>query len=795
MTTARAPSPTPASPTPATPRVLAIVVASSGGEWLTAALRTLSAQGYPRLEVVGVDNASTDDAGEILTRRLGAGRVLRLERNRGFARAVTEALKAHTDAAADYVLLVHEDMALMPDAVQWLVRAMEADQRLAIAGPKLREWDEDALLQSVGMTADVFGRAERQLEDGELDQGQHDARRDTLYVPTAGMLIRTGVLQTLGGFDPRYAVFREDMDLCWRVWNAGSRVAVVPEAVGYHVAAAANGLRASMDMTRARYLIERNTLATTIKNYSAGRLAWVLPVGLLLSLVRILALAVSRRFGEAFAIVRAYIWNGSQLGGTLRRRRVVQSSRSRTDKQVGALFADGLPRIQQYSDAVNELIAGTNTSALIDADEVDRIGIDPLSDQPLQRFLRDRPMVLLGLPLLLAFLLSLTSLLGPGQVVGGDIAAWPDSASTFLRSYLSPWGGEPLASASFPSPIQAVFGLVGSLFGGNAWLSQRVLVFGLLPLAFATALRAGRLVTTRPWPRVVGATLYVLSPVVLGTLSRGRYGLLVLAALLPAAVSLTVTTVSPTTARDRAWRSTALLGLTVVLALAAAPIDGLLVTAIVVVGLVTALLRGWVRPLIRLSVGLGSAIALLAPWLFDLYRDGGPTGGTLANTVGSVDTLELPPWRALLGMPQLIDGLDGVVGTGVLLMPAAVLIGVIFVGMRSRPLVTGGLTLTYVAFGVAAWIMVRADVPLVQPTTLLLGATVCLALLATVVTRWSANLLTSADFGASQVGGRGRRSTGGHPGRPRGSASSGRQPVAVAAGRPHARAGVHRLAG
>ncbi|MEE8602530.1 glycosyltransferase family 2 protein [Euzebya tangerina] len=731
---------------------MAIIVASSGGDWLRAALRTLRAQGYPRLAVVGVDNASTDDTGEIMRERLGASRVLRLDRNRGFARAVFEALREYTDAKADYVLLVHDDMALMPDAVQWLVRAMEADPRLAIAGPKLREWDEDALLQSVGMSADVFGRAERQLDDGELDQGQHDSRRDTLYVPTAGMMIRADLFNRIGGFDPRFVVFREDMDLCWRAWNTGSRVAVVPEAVGYHVAAAANGLRESMDMSRARYLIERNTLATTIKNYSLRRLAWLLPAGFALAVIRTLALVVARRFGEAFSIIRAYVWNISQLGGTLTRRRVVQTARTRTDKQVGALFAAGLPRLQQYSDSFNELIAGTNTSALIDAEEVERIGIDPLADQPLQRFLRDRPLVLLGVPLLLAFLFSIAPLLGSGPVVGGQITPWPDSAATFLRNYVSPWGAEPLGSASFPSPIQAVFGIVGTVLGGNAWLSGRLLVFGLLPLAFVTTLRAGRLVTSRPWPRVVGATVYVLSPVVLGTLSRGQYGLLVVAALLPAAASLTITTASPQTVRGRAWRSTALLGLTLMLALAAAPIDGLLLVVGVLVGAVTAALRGWWRPLARLLVGLAGAGALLAPWLLDLARNGGPAGGTLANTVGLPATEPLSPWRALLGQPQTVDGLDGVLGFGMLLLPAAVFIGVLFVGMRSRPLITGALCLAVAVAGTLAWLAQWAGVPLLDTTTLLLPGVLALAVLATVVTRWSADLLTAADFGASQVG-------------------------------------------
>ncbi len=739
------------APTTSTPRVLAIVVAHDGAPWVTAALRTLDSQRYPALSVMAVDNASTDGTGDVLRRRLGADNVLSLDTNVGFGRGVAAALRTDRASECEYVLLVHDDMALMPDAVQWLVEAMESDQSLSIVGPKLREWDEEALLQQVGLSADTFLRAETQLDPGELDQGQHDARGDVLFVSTAGMLIRRDVFATLGGFDPRFGAFRDDMDLCWRVWLAGRRVGVVPQAVGYHHAAASNGRRAGTDLRESRYLIERNTLASVLKNYSARRLAWVLPLGLLLNVLRALALLVARRFGESFGILQAYVWNAVQLPGTLRRRRLVQATRRQTDGQLASLFASGLPRVTEYSESLLELLAGGSTRALVDADDVARRGVDPLAEQPIQRFLRDRPLVLLGIPLLLAFLASLGGYLGPGPIVGGQISAWPESPTAFLQQYLSPWGGEPLGSASFPSPVQVVLGLASAALGGSAWLAQRVLVFGLLPLAFLTTLRAGRLVTSRPWPRVVGATVYVVSPVVLGTLAEGRYGLAVLAAMLPAVVSLTITTANPDTSPGVAWRSAALLSLAVLLSLGSAPVEGLVAPAIVAVAAVIALTRGWGRPLLRLAVGGAGALVLLAPWLFDVVREGGPAGDRLATSGGAAAIVHLPLWRALLGQPQIVDGIDGVLGVLVVAVPAAILFGALVVGMRARPLITSALVLLFVATGAAAWATAYYRLPLLDPMALLLPGAVALAVLSIIVARWSTETLTSSDFGVSQV--------------------------------------------
>jgi hypothetical protein len=574
-----------------------------------------------------------------------------------------------------------------------------------------------------------------------------------LFVSTAGMLLRREVFATLGGFDARFTAFADDLDLCWRVWLSGRRVGVVPQAVGYHHAAGSAGSRRGLDAAAARALRERNALAAKLKNYSARRLLWVLPLGFLLDTGQLLALALSRRFGEAFAVVRAYAWNLGQLPATLRRRRVVQSARRVPDADLAGLFAPGLPRVRQVVDSALEVVAGGTTKALVDADDVGRVGVDPLADQPIQRFLRDRPLVLLGVPLLVSFGLSLLGHLGSGPLVGGQVLPFPSSAAAFLRGYLSPWGPGPLASAAFPSPLQPLLGLVALAGGGNAGVAQRIAVFGLVPLAFATALRAGRLVTRRPWPRVVGAAVYAVSPVVLAPVGDGRWGIAVTAALLPAVASLVVTTANPAVRGGAAWRSTALLAIALVVVVAAAPVESLVPLLGVAAAVATALVRGWARPLLRLSVAVGGAALLLAPWLLDVVRAGGFAGGALASAVPAPSAgRDLPVWRALVGQPAGVEGLDGLLAVLLLCLPAAVLLGALFVGLRARPLVTGALVLLVVASGVAAWAAVRADVPLLDATALLLPGALATAVLAVVAARWSAETLTASDFGLSQVG-------------------------------------------
>lgn len=752
----------PTTDTP-TPCVAAILVVHNGEEWLGSALATIAEQRYPALDLVVVDNASRDSGPDLLNRHIHADRLITLSRNVGFGRAVAAAMKHPAVEAADYLLLLHDDLVLAPDAIAELVEAIQADPTLGIVGPKLREWSEEYVLQEVGMTTDRFGRAETQLEPGELDQGQHDHQRDVLYVSTAGMLLRRDVLSTLGGFDARFPAFRDDLDLCWRAWLVGMRVEVVPEAVGYHIAASSRLPRAPL-ATRsghARYFAERHTVATLLKNYSAVRLAWVLPVVLLLAVGKVGGFLATRRFADAAAVTRAYLWNLRQLPPTLRRRRAVQRRRVVSDAELAPLFAPGLPRMRAYAEAVSVWLAGVDTRALIDdSGEFQRVDPrdDALASKPLLRVLRDHPAASAGAALAICYLIGLIPLLGVGQVVGGEIAPWPSTSRAFLRAYVSSWNGQPLASAGFSSPAQALLGLLGFLGFGSAWLAQRLLVFGLLPLAWGFALRAGRLVTTRKGPRVLGATLYVLNPVLLGALAQGRYGTLVTAALLPGLVLVTIRAMDARTAPGSAWRASALLALGLATVIAFAPVLGLVLGAALWAVTVFTALRslegggehgsahrpGSRQAALRLVAGGVAAVVLNAPWLVDIVRKGG-------LVLRGAQPGSLPLWRALTMVPDVVDGLRGPVGILTAATSCAVIVAAVGVGLRSRPGPVAGLVTVVAGSGLAAWGASRLSIDEVWVPALLLPGALALAVLGVIAARWLSPSLRAYDFGARQL--------------------------------------------
>jgi GT2 family glycosyltransferase len=693
--------------TATTPRVLAVVVAHDGAVWLPQTLAALDAQTHAPLDVVAVDNGSNDDTREVLTEHLGPDRVLVAERDLGFGAAVSMALDAAVAGEPDHVLLVHDDIALAPDAVEALVAHLEAGERNAIAGCKLVDWDDPTRLQEVGMAVDLTGRADSGLEEDERDQGQRDAVRPVLYVSTSGMLVRRSAFESLGRFDRRFHLFRDDLDLCWRAWLAGWDVDVVPAAVGQHVASASNyGRLGQTAFLGPRYFAERNTLATLLKNYGAVRLPLVVVLYFLTGVAKVLGFLATRRLGDAWQTVRAWLWNGLHLRETWRLRRAVQSTRVRTDGELAHLFARTGTRARAYAEAIGDWITGGEVE-FDTAAAPDEVSEPETITGRVVATVRARPYAVSAALLLLVGLVVAVPLLTAGALRGGDLAPWPASPSAFWEAYAGSWhdaGGGGTAAAS--SPAQALLGIVGLLGLGSVWLAPRLLLLGAVPAAWVLALRAGRLVTDRRTPRLAAATVYVLSPPAIAALRSGRIGAVVVLVGLPALAAALAGAVRPSASPTSAWRNTAAGAIVAAVVVSFEPVLLLALVGVVVVtiaALSTVLVidaEARRRGVLRLLVLLVGTVGLLLPWLGALLGRGGALTRPAPELVTSGD----PFWRWLLLSPGL-PGFPGLtVGIGLL---AAGVLGLVF-GASRRPVVVAGLWGLLLGGVFAAWGFGRA---------------------------------------------------------------------------------------
>ena len=246
--------------------------------------------------------------------------VRRFEQNRGFGATVNE-VRTMVDGA-DYFLVCHDDVALLPDTVHLMVE--EAFRSNAgIVSPKVVSWDDPERLVHVGMAVDKGGSVTDRVQPNEIDHGQHDSVRDVFVAPGGCALIRADLFGELGGFDPTIVAMGEDLDLSWRAQVVGARIIVAPDARVRHLEELAGGAR-TIDQVLARgdgrgpdpkhpvtlqELQRRHELLAVFKCYGPFHLIRVVPQVFLLALGEVIVAELAGNRARARAVIRAWRWN------------------------------------------------------------------------------------------------------------------------------------------------------------------------------------------------------------------------------------------------------------------------------------------------------------------------------------------------------------------------------------------------------------------------------------------------------------------------------------------------------
>jgi GT2 family glycosyltransferase len=225
------------------------------------------------LEVIVVDNGSRDDSREFLRARFPEVRVIANSTNVGFARANNQGAEV---ARGRYLALLNNDTRLREGCLAHLLQAAEAGpEGTACVGATLLSWDgreidfADAAMSFAGVG----------FQPGRGDPPPVERQpREVLFASGAAMLVDARIFRDSGGFDEDYFAYYEDVDLGWRLWVLGYRVLLCPDAIVYHRRNASQPAR-----HRTVYLLERNAIASMLKNYEDESLTALLPAALLLT--------------------------------------------------------------------------------------------------------------------------------------------------------------------------------------------------------------------------------------------------------------------------------------------------------------------------------------------------------------------------------------------------------------------------------------------------------------------------------------------------------------------------------
>ncbi len=193
-----------------------------------------------QMEILVVDNHSSDDSIGVLRNRLQQFpqvHILENHGNTGYGRGNDFAIRR---AKGAYLLIINPDNTLSPDGAEHMMQALEADPTIGIVAPQLVHEDGsirpssrafprflDVLAKRTPSLRRLFPQRIKHYLQTESDP---NTSREVDWVVGACLMMRTDFYQSLGGFDPRFFLFFEDIDLCKRCWAAGKKVVYLPKA-------------------------------------------------------------------------------------------------------------------------------------------------------------------------------------------------------------------------------------------------------------------------------------------------------------------------------------------------------------------------------------------------------------------------------------------------------------------------------------------------------------------------------------------------------------------------------------
>lgn len=257
------------------PSVSLIVLNWDGREHLAQVLRCLTSLDYPneRLELLVVDNGSRDGSAEMVRRDFSRVRLIQLDVNQGFAEPNNLGVAV---AAGDWVGFLNNDMRMDPAWLTNLMSTLKDRPRAACLGSRILSWGGQRL-EFIGGGVTFTGHG---FQSGLGDtESAEDREKRVLFACGGAMVVRRSVFDEVGGFDPDYFAYYEDVDLGWRLNLLGHEVWYTPRASVEH-RHHSTGRR--LPEHKLRVLYERNALFTIYKCLAEDNLAAALPAALLL---------------------------------------------------------------------------------------------------------------------------------------------------------------------------------------------------------------------------------------------------------------------------------------------------------------------------------------------------------------------------------------------------------------------------------------------------------------------------------------------------------------------------------
>lgn len=299
------------------------------------------------VKVVIVDNNSTDDSCDFVSKTYPQIELIRFDKNYGFARGYSLALP---QINAEYYVLLNSDVEVTENWLPPIITRMDEDHEIAAMMPKILSWENREYFEYAGAAGgfiDKYGYPfcrGRILTTIEKDEGQYDESIEIFWASGACMVLRASAYSKTGGLDGDFFAHMEEIDLCWRLKRLGYSIHYCADSVVYHV----GGGTLPNDNPRKLYYNYRNSLYLLFKNISHAGFFTILMPRMVLDGVSAGAYLLQGKFLFSISVLRAHIRFYLSLMMLINKRRIfnkiiakAQVSRIYNKSIVLSYFAKG----------------------------------------------------------------------------------------------------------------------------------------------------------------------------------------------------------------------------------------------------------------------------------------------------------------------------------------------------------------------------------------------------------------------------------------------------------------------
>jgi GT2 family glycosyltransferase len=259
----------------------------------------------PEADVIVIDNCSTDNSLVFLKQNFPQIQVICNKENHGFAGGYNHGL---AQIACENLVLLNSDVEVTPNWLVPILKRAAENTNLAAIQPKILDFNKRDYFEYAGAAGgflDKFGYAfcrGRVFDTLEKDLGQYQQSSEIFWATGACFFVKAKVFKDLGGFDERFFAHMEEIDLCWRIHNAGFNIQYEPNSAVYHV----GGGTLNKTNPFKTYLNFRNNLAMLFKNLPAIYLLPTLFIRMILDGISALKFLKDGNPKDFLAVVKAH---------------------------------------------------------------------------------------------------------------------------------------------------------------------------------------------------------------------------------------------------------------------------------------------------------------------------------------------------------------------------------------------------------------------------------------------------------------------------------------------------------